>query len=223
MKKLLVVLLSIVTLSSFAQKRTVNIGDFKEVKTYNGLIVTLYQTDKPSVVVFGDDTSEIVVKNVNGVLKIYAKLGKKIWGEDLYIKVYYTSLETIDANEGSSIKSNNTFKQNNLTVKAQEGAQIRLKLDIKHLDIKTISGGEIDLEGEAENQIIIANTGGMYNGFSLKTSNTTAKAVTGGEVDIYVTEYVKATANTGGIIYIKGNPKNVKNKSNLGGEIKMLK
>jgi hypothetical protein len=223
MKKLAVILLSIITLSSFAQKRTVNIGDFTEVKTYNGLIVTLYKADKPAVVVFGDDTSEIVVKNVNGVLKIFAKLGKKVWGEDLYIKVYYTTLETIDANEGSIIKSNEIFKQNNLTVKAQEGAQIRLNLDVKHLDIKTISGGEINLEGEAENQIILANTGGMYNGFSLKTANTTVKATTGGEVDVYVTAYVKATANTGGMIYIKGNPKNVKNKSNLGGEIKILK
>jgi hypothetical protein len=223
MKKLIIVLLSIVTLSSFAQKRSVNIGDFNEVKTYNGLIVTLYKADKPAVIVLGDDTDEVIIKNVDGVLKIYAKLGKKVWGEDLYIKVYYTTLETIDANEGSSIKSNAVFKQNNLTVKAQEGAKIRLNLAIKHLDIKTISGGEIHLEGEAESQIIIANTGGMYNGFSLKTTNTTVKAVTGGEVDIYVTDYVKATANTGGMIYIKGNPKNVKNKSNLGGEIKILK
>jgi len=223
MRKILIILLSILSLTTFAQKRTVNIGDFNEVKTYNGLKVSLYKADKPEVVVFGDDTSEVVVKNVNGVLKIYAKLGKKVWGEDLYVKVYYTTLKTIDANEGSTIRSAEIFDQKKLTVKTQEGAQIHLNISIKYLEIKTISGGEITLDGKAEYQTIIANSGGFYNGFSLKTTNTTVKATTGAEVNVYTTDDITATANTGGEIYIKGNPKDISKKSNLGGIIKILK
>ena len=173
--------------------------------------------------VFGDDTEEINVKNVNGTLKISAKLGKKIWGEDLYIKVYYKSLDLIDANEGSSIKSKETFEQNTLTIKAQEGATIRLAIAVNDLDIKTISGGSITLDGTAKNQDVIANTGGYYDGFSVQSDTATAKVTSGGEVELFVSKRIKATASLGGEIYIKGKPNNVKNKSSLGGMIKILK
>lgn len=223
MKKYLIVVLVLINASVFAQKRVVNIGDFDEVKTYNGLSVTLYPSEEQRVEIYGDDSKQVIIKNVDGTLKILAKLGKKVWEEDLDIKVYYKKLNTIDANEGSSIKSNAVFKQDALTVKVQEGATIRLQVALNDLDIKTISGGTISLEGEAKNQDIIANTGGMYEGFKLYTETTTVKAVSGAEIDINVSNRVKATASLGGLIYIKGKPKNVKNKASLGGEIKILK
>lgn len=221
MKKYLIIVLALVSTTLFAQKRTVNIGDFNEVKIFNGLRVTLHKSDKQYVSVFGDDTEEIIVKNVNGTLKISAKLGKKIWGEDLYVKVYYKALDLIDANEGSLIKSSEIFKQNMLTVKAQEGARIQLNIAVNDLDVKTISGGSITLNGTAKNQDVIANTGGFYEGFSLQSETGTAKVASGGEAELYVTERIKATASLGGEIYIKGKPKNVKNKATLGGMIKI--
>ena len=223
MKKHLIIALVFVSTALFAQKRTVNIGDFNTVKTYNGLRVTLHKASEQHVAIFGDDTEEIIVKNVNGTLKISAKLGKKIWGEDLYIKVYYKTLDLIDANEGSSIRSKEVFEQNTLTVKAQEGATIQLNIAVNDLDVKTISGGSIILDGTAKNQDVIANTGGYYDGFSVQSETGTAKATSGGEVELFVTERIKATASLGGEIYIKGKPKNVKNKSTIGGMIKILK
>ena len=223
MKKYVMITLVLVSTALFAQKRTVNISDFNTVKTYNGLRVTLHKASEQHVAIFGDDTEEIIVKNVNGTLKISAKLGKKIWGEDLYIKVYYKTLDLIDANEGSSIRSKEVFEQNTLTVKAQEGATIQLNIAVNDLDVKTISGGSIILDGTAKNQNAIANTGGLYEGFSLQSDTATAKATSGGEIELFVTERIKATANLGGEIYIKGKPKNVKNKATIGGMIKILK
>ncbi len=223
MKKYVVIILALVSFGVFAQKRTVNIGDFNEVKTYNGLTVTLYPSQEQKVEISGVAADDVIVKNVNGTLKILTKIAKKAWGEDLIVKVYYKNLDTIDANEGSNIKSEEVFKQDALTIKAQEGATIRLQVALNDLDIKTISGGNISLDGKVKNQDIIANSGGMYEAFGLSSETATAKASSGAAIDINVTKRVKATASFGGEIYIKGNPKNVANKATLGGEVKILK
>lgn len=221
MKKIVLAVLLLVSVGLFAQKRTVNVGDFTTLKTFNGLQVILYQSDKQYVEVFGDDTDEIIIKNVNGVLKVSAKLGKKIWGEDLYVKVYFKNLDIIDVNEGSFVKSKETFKQNTITVKAQEGAIAHLHIDVKSLDAKTISGGEIRLDGSATIQHVIANTGGMYEAFEVESETVTVKASSGGDIEVIATKSLKANANTGGMIAVKGNPTQVNKKTSLGGSITM--
>ena len=223
MKYLLLVLLIPFTL--FSQQRfTKKIGDFNKVKIFSGLKVKLIKNEDTSsqnyVEITGEKIETIVIKNVNGLLK-FSILFPNVFDENqTYIKLHYSNdLDLIDANEGAIVISKDKIVQDFLEIKAQEGANIELRLILKTLKIKTISGAVITLSGKAQNQNVIANTGGIYEGFDLASKQTSIIAATGAETEINVSDLLEAkTKFKGFIIYLK-EPKKVIKKIVFGGTI----
>ena len=85
------------------------------------------------------------------------------------------------------------------------------------------SGGIITLDGNADNQIVEVNTGGIYNGFDLYTKNTTVTSAAGSTADVRATEVLDAKAQFGGSIYYKGKPEVLNSKSIVKGIIKQVR
>ena len=215
------ILMVLATASVVAQDRIEkNLGDFSELKTYRGLQVELIESDSPKIVIEGNKASSVTVKNVNGLLKISMKIENTFSSDEVMTYLYYSDpISLIDANEGSNIYSDNTIKQDRIEVRAQEGARIKLDLDVQKVEVVTSTGGYINLSGTAESQEVRANTGGIYKGADLKTSESTISAATGGNAEIFATKSVDAKASTAGIIDIKGDPEKVTKKESTGGNI----
>jgi len=215
------ILMVLATASVVAQDRIEkNLGDFSELKTYRGLQVELIESDNPKIVIEGNKASSVTVKNVNGLLKISMKIENTFSSDEVMTYLYYSDpISLIDANEGSNIYSDNTIKQDRVEVRAQEGARIKLDLDVQKVEVVTSTGGYINLSGTAESQEVRANTGGIYKGADLKTSESTISAATGGNAEIFATKSVDAKASTAGIIDIKGDPEKVTKKESTGGNI----
>ena len=215
------ILMVLATASVVAQDRIEkNLGDFSELKTYRGLQVELIESDSPKIVIEGNKASSVTVKNVNGLLKISMKIENTFSSDEVMTYLYYSDpISLIDANEGSNIYSDNTIKQDRVEVRAQEGARIKLDLDVQKVEVVTSTGGYINLSGTAESQEVRANTGGIYKGADLKTSESTISAATGGNAEIFATKSVDAKASTAGIIDIKGDPEKVTKKESTGGNI----
>ena len=101
---------------------------------------------------------------------------------------YNKDIQTIDGNEGSRIIGK-AINQTHLEVKAQEGASIKLDIKTKHLKVKSVTGGVIDLTGTSKNQDIELDLYGVYHGYNLFTSNSsTVKAGTGSKAEVYAGE-----------------------------------
>ena len=215
------ILMVLATASVVAQDRIEkNLGDFSELKTYRGLQVELIESDSPKIVIEGNKASSVTVKNVNGLLKISMKIENTFSSDEVMTYLYYSDpISLIDANEGSNIYSDNTIKQDRVEVRAQEGARIKLDLDVQKVEVVTSTGGYINLSGTSESQEVRANTGGIYKGADLKTSESTISAATGGNAEIFATKSVDAKASTAGIIDIKGDPEKVTKKESTGGNI----
>jgi hypothetical protein len=220
MKKIMI-LMVLATAGVVAQDRIEkNLGDFNELKTYRGLQVELIESDSPKIVIEGNKASSVTVKNVNGLLKISMKIENTFSSDEVMTYLYYSDpISLIDANEGSNIYSDNTIKQDRVEVRAQEGARIKLDLDVKKVEVVTATGGYINLSGTAESQEARANTGGIYKGADLKTKEATISVATGGNAEIFATKIVDAKASTAGIIDIKGDPEKVTRKESTGGNI----
>ena len=58
-------------------------------------------------------------------------LSKYFSGEDTFVKLYYTKINTIDVNEGATVTSQTPIKQYELELKAQEGGEITASVDTK--------------------------------------------------------------------------------------------
>lgn len=221
MKK--IVLLLLLTCSvAFSQKTQVTkLGDFSTLKVYSGLKIELVKAEISKLEISGSKADQVSVKNKNGVLKISSKITEGFSYDAVKIVLYYSkAIEIIDANEGSSVFSNQLIKQQNLELKVQEGARIESEIQIKYLTIKAVSGGSVTVTGSTQNQNIDANSGGMYKGYDLTSTSTTANSSSGAVVKVSAIEMLDAKVNLGGTILYRGTPEELKTNKVMGGKIK---
>ena len=218
MKNIVVLTLFLLGQISFSQASR-NLGDFNKVKVFDRLNVELISSTENKIVISGDRANEVEVVNNNGELKIRMPLPKLLSGNDVKIKLYYKKLEFIDASEGSIISSEETLKQNSIDLNAKEGSNISLVLDVEKANVRSVSGGIIELAGKASNQKVTIGSGGIVTAEKLKTSQTTVSITAGGEAEIYATLLVDAKVSSGGSVYIYGKPKEIKQKTIIGGTI----
>ena len=225
MKRFFFITVLFIGIFSFSQERiSKKVGDFNAIKVFSGLHVKLIKDTQNRVEVKGPQSEAVIIKNVNGLLKFSVKLPEVFEADNTLIKLYYTNdFDFIDANEGAIVTSKNQITQDYLELRVQEGAHIELKLQVDILKIKAVTGGVISLLGQANVQNILVNTGGVYEGFTLSAKKTTAIASTGGEAEIFTTDFLKATAKLKGIIIYKIKPKKLVKKEVLGGEVHYIK
>jgi len=221
MKNIAIVLFLISGLVNGQEKITKNLGDFNVLKTYRGLNVKLIKADSPIIVIEGKKSEDVVVKNVNGVLKLSMSINQTFSAGDVNVTIFYKdNINLIDGNEGSIITSEETITQDRLEIRSQEGAEIKLNVKSSNLEIKAISAGIITLNGYSVNQNVNVNTGGIYKGENLETETTIVGASTGGEATVNASLLVDANAKLGATISVTGSPKEIKKKETLSGYVR---
>ena len=224
MKNSIITFLLITSISSFSQKIiTKKTEDFYKIKVYNGIHLELLQSNESKIEISGDKADKIKIKNTEGILRVSLRFPELLAGDKVNVKLFYNKdIQTIDGNEGSKIIGKG-INQTHLEVKAQEGASIKLDIKTKHLKVKSVTGGVIDLTGTSKNQDIELDLYGVYHGYNLFTSNSsTVKAGTGSKAEVYAGETLFAKVSFGGSILYKGKPEVIKNKKMAGGIIKQM-
>lgn len=224
MKKLIIVAITVFsTVIAFGQNPiTNNVGDFTEVKVFDRIVVNLVKSDENKVVISGEDASQVNVINKSGILKIRMDLGLIFNGNKTFVHVYYKNLDVIDGNEGAEITSNELIEQDNIEIRMQEGARIKVGLQVKEAYLRAVTGGIIEASGQTEKQIVKVNTGGIYEGRGLESETAEIVVQAGGEVEAFASKLADLTIRAGGDIDIYGDPEEVKRKRTFGGRIRIL-
>ena len=208
-----------------AQEETItrDLKNFSEVKAFDGLSVNLIRSNENKAVIKGANTNKVAIVNNGGVLKLRMEIDKIFSGYRTFIDLYHVAdLKVLDTNEDARITSDNTFSQDIVELKAQEGGELEINCQVEQLLIKAVTGGEVITKGFSKNQDIVINTGGTYNGKEFKTEFTTISVNAGGRGSIYATEYVKATVKAGGEVEVYGDPIKLDEKKVFGGKIKRM-
>ena len=208
------------SISLLAQDVKEKLGNFAEVKTFNAVEVEIIPAAKNEIVITGHSKNDVKFEIVEDRLEIRLSLDN-IWSKNnTKITLYTKDLSTVDANEGSLVTVSGEIKGRELTFRSQEAADIQAaQVNAQKVNVKSISGGKVTLDGKAKEQVVEINTGGHYYGRDLRTQNTEVKAGTAGRGEVYASDYVKATAKLGGTVEIFGNPAEVDKKTSLGGKI----
>lgn len=199
-----------------------SIGEFSELKVYDLIEVELIKSKDNKVVISGHNANDVIVNNKNGRLKIKMNLEEIFDGNNTKVKLYYTSVQTIDVNEGAQVHSKDKIKQFEINLKAQEGAKIDVKLNVSYANIKSVTGGVITTSGKSKNQKASLLTGGVYKGEELKTDRTEVAIRAAGEAYVNASEFVDVKIRAGGDVFIYGNPENVNESRVFGGRVKRM-
>ncbi len=193
---------------------------FREIKAFDGISVNLIPAQENKAVIKGANTNKVAIVNNNGVLKIRMEIDKIFSGYRTFVDLYFAQpLIVIDVNEDARISSDETFQQEVLEVKAQEGGEIQIEARVEQLLVKCVTGGIIKANGSSANQDVQINTGGEYLGKSLTTEFSTVNVNAGSRAEIYATKYVKATVKAGGQVLVFGDPAKMDEKTVFGGKI----
>tara|TARA_R110002050_G_scaffold179118_2_gene312364 strand:- start:26890 stop:27564 length:675 start_codon:yes stop_codon:yes gene_type:complete len=223
MKKIIAICVLLISLNAVAQRIIdKDMGNFNEIKVFDLIEVNLIKSDENRVLIKGENVSDINLVNKNGVLKIRMELDKIFHGEDTFVEVYYTNINVIDGNEGARITSNETIEQNAIELKTQEGAQIKIGLDVDYVTVRAVTGGIVEASGIAESQNIVLNTGGIFEGKALRSQVSKVKITAAGEAEIYASESVDIKVKAGGDVDVYGNPKEINKNTFAGGRIRIM-
>src|SRR5690606_28532479 len=130
------------------------------IAVFDRISVELIQSNESKIEIKGDRANEVELVNKNGNLKVRMKLKKLLDGEEVTAKVYYKSLESIDASEGSYVIGDDVFKQASIKVNTKEGSEIRVNLDVQKAELRAVTGGILQVKGSATNQDASVGTGG---------------------------------------------------------------
>ena len=213
-------ILFIVCTQLFSQTPTTKtLGEFSELKVYDLINVELIKASENKIIISGANSNNINIIQKNSTLKIRMKLKYKFNGAETQVKIYYTDIDIIDANEGSFVFSKDIIKQYEIVLKAQEGSQISVKTETKQLIVKSVTGSTITTTGISENQDVKIRTGGVYKGGSNTVENTDLSIKAGGEAAVKTTNVLDIKIFSGGDVHIYGTPKQLKQKKIFGGRI----
>lgn len=223
MKNYMLVLAFVLGLTANAQdtiEKTT--GEFSTVKVYDLINLKMIKSDENKVIIAGDNKEDVQVINNNGKLKIRMKLEESYDGNDVVVKLYYTAVDVIDANEGANVVVNDALEQYEIDLKAQEGAEITATIKTTYANFRAVTGGIINVIGSSKNQDISIYTGGIFNGEEFTTQKTEVSVNAGGEAYVNASELADVRIKAGGNVYIYGKPKQINESKVLGGKVKRM-
>ncbi|WP_159022117.1 head GIN domain-containing protein [Formosa sp. L2A11] len=220
MKQLVVVFIACLSMGLHAQNSIEKtVGDFKEVKVYDLIHLNLIKSDVNKIEITGNNADKVETINKNGTLKVRMSFDNIFNGENTKVNLYYTSIDVIDVNEGALVKSDDVIEQFEIELKAQEGGQIHVPLNVSFVVVKSITGGEITTTGTAKNEQISILTGGIYNGQLLDSETSKVTIHAAGEAHVKTSKTLDIVIRAGGDVYVYGKPETVNENKVLGGRI----
>lgn len=214
----LLILLFLTT--TIVQAQAIRLGQFNEIKVFDGIRVTVIPSEVDSLVIEGKNKEFLSYKNKNGRLYIRMDVKKRLSGFNTTVALFNSSLlELIDANEGAFVSCQDVLFQQSIVLKAQEGAEIDALLDVQKVSTKTVSGGVVNLKGAAVTQDHRVSAGGVIEASTLDSEQVEVRVKAGGSAAVRATELAEAKVSFGGSVEVFGNPKKLIKKIAVGGNI----
>jgi hypothetical protein len=237
MKKLFLSLITVISLSAFAQEKTVVndanaqkrtlSGSFTGISVSDGVDLYLTQGSEESIAVSTSDEKymeRFKTEVENGILKIYYDTKGIKWSANdrrrLKAYVSFKALQKLHASGGADVRMQGSLDVEDLDMKFTSGSAFNGNLKAKVLTVDQSSGSSINISGNADKIDIGVSSGAVFKGYDLAVDYCTAKASSGGGVRITINKELSAKANSGGGVKYKGNAVIKEIDINSGGSVK---
>ncbi len=210
--RLLTLCIAVLTATSiFSQIKEVReTKSFSSISVSSGIDAFLVQGEPIKVEVEANKNSlHRIITEVKGeTLHIYVK-GKFRWSAKDTKKVYVTApnFNKIVASGGADVKSNGTIKENNMVVISSGGADIYLTSETQSLKLICSGGADISVKGSTNTLEANSSGGSDIDAKKLVAKFADVVASGGSDIEVNVSEELKANASGGGDVHYTGSPK----------------
>lgn len=200
---------------------TRELAPFENLRISRGINVTLVEGESPMAEIHIENapTSEVVIEQNSKELSIRMK--GRTYGNEVAVNVYlhFQNLKNINILSGGGLYSQWDIELEKLRIEAGSNTEIELlELTIGELEISAATT-EIELAGEANIFRLNATVGADVKAGEFHVKEADIRANTGADIEIWVTEKLKARLGTGSELKYKGNPPVVESSLSLGAKI----
>lgn len=220
MKKTLFFILvcSLISISGFSQI-TKKLDFFNKVSSFDKITIFLIPSTENKVEVsgFNADKVDLILENNELKIKLPKELG--IQGNDILAKVYFVNLQGVEAAGGSNIGASQAIQTANFEIICTENSMVKLEVKARKITARLSQGSTLDLLGNTDNLDVTASNNSKVNTKKCQVQEAIVNANAGAEVSVNASQLVDAKVRAGGTITIYGKPKQVLQKTILGGEI----
>jgi len=222
MKNLVLLLMILVGINSYAQEISMDLENFTDVEVSNGLKVNFIKAEENRAIITGNSRDKVELDLKDGILKVQSSLNH-IWNEDnTLVNVYYKQLLRVEARQNSDVEICGKISQPIIEFKTAEGADIFANVEVENFIGRSTTGGNLEVIGSAINQIIDLKAAGDFKGENLIGDSVDISLSAGGKANVFGKKYVKANVTAGGTIYVYGQPEKLDKKTTFGGTIKKI-
>ncbi len=203
-----------------------NVSNFKGVKIGGGIDIYLNQGNTETLILTApaDKMDDIITEVKDGIL--FIRMQRTNWGWNWgnktspKVKLQFKDLETIIANGGSDVFSDERLLFDKILIEANGGSDVKIDLTAEALDCQSSGGSDAYLTGSAKYFRGNASGGSDLKAKDLRTQSAKITSSGGSDAHIWVEGDLQANASGGSDIYYYGSPKNVKKNSSGGSDIR---
>ncbi len=203
--------ISLIAYSSLSGQER-NLDSFTKLRTLGSIEVTLQKGNqhRAEIEMIRGDFEDLLTEVKNDILLIKFKDNLfSNWNNNSKAKItlYYKSLQSVEVAAGSRLVSKDELKSPKMSVDVSSGGSCSLVLNSNDSNINITSGGSCTLSGSSINSTVQVNSGASFNGSEFKSDMVKVNVTSGGSARVWVTDKIIGTANSGGSIRYKGEPK----------------
>ncbi|CAM4300834.1 head GIN domain-containing protein [Gillisia limnaea] len=158
----------------------------------------------------------------NGVLKISVEKGVSLspsGNRGIKVIVPFEEIEGVSITGSGDIINLDQIKDRSFETRLTGSGNLKLNLNVRDLNSAITGSGNTQLKGTAENFSCTVTGSGDFEAFDLRTTNAEVSISGSGDVDVTVTESLKARVSGSGDIQYNGNPKKQDFKTSGSGSI----
>lgn len=203
------------------QEEERGLAPFEAISVTGGIEVILEpgDTEQAKIKTWGIDVDKVNLFVKGKTLKIQLLNLSKIGDRQVKVYLTYKQLYGVRATAGAKVYGRELIQSDRFVVRVGSGGFADLEVETNSLDARAGEGGVIEISGNADTVDVSASTGGRYEGYDLEANRTHARASTGGEITVVAHEALDASANTGGSIHYRGQPKEKNTRTLFSGGI----
>lgn len=183
-------------------------GNFNQIEVSRGLDVYLDQGNTENITVQADENlQDLIITKIEGnILKIYT--AKNIYQSSAkQVHVTFKNISKISSSSGSDVYATNTISGEHLELNSSSGSAMEVDVKVTHLYCAASSGSNLKLTGTTNALVANASSGGDIHADHLSAVITKAKATSGADISVNVSEELTANTGSGGHITYSGKPK----------------
>lgn len=223
---LLPALFLILTITSFAQKRTVSVDAFSKLTFGISGNVYIKQGSKQTIEVECSDKvfDKISFDHSGDELKIKSNeswsWGSGINKSALTIYITMVDINALSVGGSGSIYGDGTIKTGNIGLYVSGSGNIELDLSADELKTRVSGSGQISLTGDAKSLDAHISGSGSVKAQDISVKTVDAAVSGSGSIYIEATEEIKAKISGSGNIYYTGDPKNIDSRTSGSGKVR---